>query len=162
VTLARIGDLTSTTVWKQGWLLAPQLGIPREWCIHSKNLLDELVHTHIILVDKEDELVWDFNESGGSYFVKLRYKKMLPNVPEGREIWWENCWRINAPLKSTLFMWLILHEKFLTWNALQRRSFQGPSMCSLCRKNNADTTHLFLTCPFSCEVWYDITMLVQH
>jgi hypothetical protein len=54
VTLARISDLTSTSLWKQGWLTIQHLGFLREWSNHWKLFLDELEHGNIRLVEKED------------------------------------------------------------------------------------------------------------
>lgn len=58
------------------------------------------------------------------------------------------------PLKLKLFTWLVGKGKILTWEALQRRGWEGPGICSLCKNAPEDLQHLLIHCPFSKEVWY--------
>jgi hypothetical protein len=57
------------------------------------------------------------------------------------------------PLKLKLFAWLAGLDKLLTWAALQRRGWMGPSICLLCRSGPEDLLHLLIYCPFSKVVW---------
>ena len=36
---------------------------------------------------------------------------------------------------------------------LQKRGFEGLSLCSLCRSNVETTSHLFELCPYASSVW---------
>lgn len=42
-----------------------------------------------------------------------------------------------------------------TWKYLQRRCFNGPGWCPLCKLALESTTHLFLDCPFSKTTWVE-------
>ena len=39
------------------------------------------------------------------------------------------------------------------WENLQKRSFQGPGWCILCKNVDESVFHLFLQCPYIKEVW---------
>ena len=69
-------------------------------------------------------------------------------------------WRLKCPAKTKLFMWCVLNNKVPTWDILQKRSFQGPGWCVLCKRELESTLHLFLTCSYILDVWKEITILV--
>ena len=61
----------------------------------------------------------------------------------------------------------MLRNHILTWDQLQRRGRQGPSLCVLCCKGEDTTKHLFMDCSFSKSIYsifadhYKLP-LVQH
>jgi hypothetical protein len=57
------------------------------------------------------------------------------------------------PLKIKLFLWLSMEGKILTWDSLQKRGWEGPGRCPLCRKESESITHLFTSCTFARTVW---------
>lgn len=63
------------------------------------------------------------------------------------------------PLKLKLFFWLAGNDRILTWEALQRRGWEGPGFCSLCKKSSEDLPHLMIHCPFTRAVW---NVMLQH
>ena len=67
--------------------------------------------------------------------------------------WWKTLWKIKCPPKNKLFMWFVLENKAPTWDNLQKRSFQGPSWCSLCKGESKSVIHLFLHCSYTLAVW---------
>ena len=60
---------------------------------------------------------------------------------------------IQSPIKNLITAWLALSNKLLTWEMLQKRGFEGPSLCSLCRSNVETTSHLFKLCPYAGSMW---------
>jgi ribonuclease HI len=54
----------------------------------------------------------------------------------------------TCPLKLNIFIWLVVENKILTWENLQRRGFIGPSICILCKQSKESVFHLFVECPF--------------
>jgi ribonuclease HI len=56
-------------------------------------------------------------------------------------------------LKIKLFFWLLLKKKILTWDVLLKHGWEGPSICILCRGNQETNNHVFITFPFTREVW---------
>lgn len=67
---------------------------------------------------------------------------------------WKKVWNKVSWPKCNFFLWLVAQKKWLTWDNLQRRGFQGPSMCSLCIRHEENVSHLFLLCPLSKEIWH--------
>jgi len=57
-------------------------------------------------------------------------------------------------------MWCVLENKAPTWDNLQKRSFQGPGWCVLCKRAQESVSHLFLSCSYSVEVWKECSALV--
>lgn len=46
--------------------------------------------------------------------------------------------------KNNLLWWDILENKVLTWDNLQKRTFEGLGRCALCRIASESGLHLFL------------------
>jgi hypothetical protein len=145
-----------TSVWSQGWLQAQALGLEGNWAQCWDGFLAELRKAHVRLRDEDDEIAWAYNKTGGFYTAKLGYTTL--QTPKVQEIcwWWKKLWKVKAPPKCTLFLWLVLNKKVLTWDRLQKRNKAGPSICILCRSNEETSLHLFLECPYSRQVWKEV------
>ena len=50
-------------------------------------------------------------------------------------------------------MWCTLANKIPNWDQLQKISFAGPGWCCLCKDNEENTNHVFLSYNFSKQVW---------
>jgi ribonuclease HI len=61
-------------------------------------------------------------------------------------------WKIKAPTRCKLTLWLALNNKLLTWDNCLRRGWCGPSRCPLCKEDQESTTHIFISCPFAEKV----------
>lgn len=101
------------------------------------------------LTDFLDEIVWNFNEDGGRYTTKLGYLSALTWAPDISTIWQRKFWKMNAPSKEKLHLWLVLNTKALTWDVFQKRYFEGPSMRPLCKCNNETNAHLLFSCGYT-------------
>ena len=66
--------------------------------------------------------------------------------------WWKKLWQIQSPLKTVITKWLALSNKLLTWE-IQKRGFEGPGLCPLCRSSDETSSHLFASCPYAGSVW---------
>jgi hypothetical protein len=98
--------------------------------------------------------VWAGGDASGIISVKNLYlalEKQLNLVSEFS--WLIQLWNWKLPLKLKLFMWLAGKGKILTWDALRRRGWEGPGICSLCRHAQEDVSHILIHCDFSSEVW---------
>lgn len=56
-------------------------------------------------------------------------------------------------MKAELFFWLAFSNKVPTWDILQKRTRQGPSICMLYREHEENIVHLIVGCHFTKEVW---------
>ena len=57
--------------------------------------------------------------------------------------WWYRIWKLQAPLKAILILWLAMNNKLLTWEALLKCGFMAPGICLLCRVEREMCTHHF-------------------
>ena len=51
------------------------------------------------------------------------------------------------------FLWIVGHEKILTWDNLQKQGMIGPSVFSFCRQANETTEHIFNSCGHVVPLW---------
>lgn len=75
--------------------------------------------------------------------------------------WRKNFWGWNLPLKIKPFSWLFVENKLNTRDLLQRKGWIGPSICTLCRREEESTSHLFVSCSFTCCLWARITDILH-
>eukprot|EP00253_Pinus_taeda_P004292 PITA_04292 len=66
---------------------------------------------------------------------------------------WNSIWDPAALPKVNFFAWTLIHNKILTGDNLNKRSFAGPHWCALCRCNAETSQHLFIDCQFAKDVW---------
>jgi hypothetical protein len=72
---------------------------------------------------------------------------------------WTAVWKSKFWPKISTFLWLLLQNKILTWDNLQKRGFIGPSICHLCNQNEETMEHLLNSCAISADIWDHAT---QH
>jgi hypothetical protein len=154
---AQVGRITSN------WLTSVDLELFRhlkeEW--HAYRCA--LINNGVILQEKPDSLKWTGGDLSGQVTVKNVYlasEKLKWNYKIGG--WRKALWSWDCPLKIKLFIWLLVENKILTWEILQRRGFTGPSICKLCLKNVESTQHLFMECAFTMEVWNKLRMYLNY
>jgi hypothetical protein len=98
--------------------------------------------------------VWAGGDATGAITVKNLYTALqFQLISDVDKPWIKQLWNWNVPLKLKLFSWLAGKDRILTWEALQRRGWEGPGFCSLCKKASEDLPHLMIHCPFTREVW---------
>jgi hypothetical protein len=86
--------------------------------------------------------------------VKNAYAALLQTQPIVADSSWPHqIWKWRIPLKLQLFLWLCVKDRILTWEALRRRGWQGPGICSLCHQATEDIHHLMIHCNFTSHLW---------
>lgn len=112
-------------------------------------------------------LVLDFNSASWVHFVvdgsdkfvvaecyskllQLRRKFFDPAVYPFQ---WSSVWINHVPSKVCFLAWLLVRERVLTHEGLQRRGFSLCSKCYLCRADRETNNHLFVACPWTKKVW---------
>jgi hypothetical protein len=93
----------------------------------------------------------------GEYSAKLRYLVSMDEVDPIEEWWHKKIWKIYFMSKCIIFLWLVLKERVLMWDRLQRSGKQGLGLCYLCKSEEEIDFHLFHNCPFSVVSWADIS-----
>jgi len=66
---------------------------------------------------------------------------------------WKRVWDQSAIPKVNFFFWILMHNKLLTGDNLEKWKIMGPHRCVLCNNNLESAQHLFMDCTFAKEVW---------
>jgi hypothetical protein len=113
-----------------------------------------LINSGILLQDRPDALIWTGGDQTRIISVKNVYLA-VEKLKWGHTIrgWRKALWSWDCPLKIKIFIWLAVENIILSWDALQRRGFIGPSYCILCKKDCENTQHLLVDCDFTLAVW---------
>eukprot|EP00253_Pinus_taeda_P035520 PITA_35520 len=151
--------------------------INKFWNLHTNSEYREWKPTHQILPDStdaiqsslsaelkkrkilkeagEDKLRWGYEEKG-TFTTKEAYRLLL-NDRFNKDKVWEKIWKPPIWPKISTFLWLLAHNRILTWDNLRKRKFAGPSMCFNCKKEEETAAHLMLTCPLSRHIWEKVS-----
>ncbi|CAN0907795.1 hypothetical protein LINGRAHAP2_LOCUS24991 [Linum grandiflorum] len=102
-----------------------------------------------------DRFVWSFCRDG-KYTAASGYRlsHTLASQREGRkfgvelhdEHLWARLWSLNIQPKLRFFLWKIVHGILPTFDALQSRHLDVPSLCPVCNGADESITHLFISC----------------
>lgn len=107
-----------------------------------------------------DSLVWVFNEVGGDYSIKLRYKTVFNLVGINPKWWWNKLWKSIAPSNAKIIKWLYLNGKVLTWDQLVKRGKEGSRICLLCIQSDETNFHLFVCCHYTVLDWNELEKIM--
>jgi hypothetical protein len=94
-------------------------------------------------------LAWDQENVCQSYFSRQGYNVMIYGGDQGKVWWWSKTWKIKAPKKMRIFLWLSLWNRVLTWDMLQKMGRHGPSTCYMCRGVEKNIGHLIIHCLYA-------------
>jgi ribonuclease HI len=99
-----------------------------------------------------DILIWGHSASG-NFSIKEAYCINDNYHNQEADNIWSKIWSKALWPKVSTFLWLIIHNKILTWDNLRKRGFIGPSMCVLCQSQEETKEHLFNGCHYSQAIW---------
>jgi zinc-binding in reverse transcriptase len=103
----------------------------------------------MIFTPPNDQPIWRWDTTS-RYSVKSCYTaiKEGPYIASNTEI----IWKLNMPTRVTIFIWLLLQDRLLTYDNLIKRGWCIPNMCYMCRSSIENAAHLFLECTYIAEV----------
>lgn len=150
---------SEATIW-QNWISREQWRTPAgPRNVHlSLQYLDKI---RILRSNKEDILRWGSNPKG-AFNLKEAYKLLAASLDQQSNQKWQTLWSRGTWTKITLFSWLVLHNRALTWDNLQKRGFIGPSRCMLCENGLETLNHLLNTCPTACSLWDEMAIVFKQ
>ena len=130
------------------WFTAEELYLEGDW----KNIWNTFIRcldlNGIRLTNTSDSLIWEFNKISGLISADKVYECIVnsyqPNL--GSRLF-STLWSNLLPRKIGCFTWLVLKNKILTWDNLQKRGKIGPGICSMCFANDETVHHIFSSCP---------------
>lgn len=136
------------------WMSSNDLRLSEPLASEWTHYIAALKEAGISLKAEPDVLLWAGGDGSGKITANNLYFALQKQFIAGPGLPWSHkLWKLQMPLKLKLFAWLAGFDKLLTWAALQRRGWMGPSLCPLCRSGPEDLLHLLIYCPFSKVVW---------
>eukprot|EP00253_Pinus_taeda_P015540 PITA_15540 len=110
-------------------------------------LSSELQKRKILFSEERDILRWGYEEKGT--FTSQEAYKILIRERMIKDKLWNNIWNSSIWPKISTSLWLLSHNRILTWDNLRKRKFEGPSRCPNCKQDEETSLHLMQTCSFS-------------
>lgn len=101
--------------------------------------LEAIVCSTSLLSDTEDSVTWRW-ESSGRFSARSAYDFLTFSGVVANKL--PQLWKIKAPLRIKIFIWLAARNRILTAEILARRGWQGPSICVLYHNNEENLEHL--------------------
>ncbi|KAJ1688151.1 hypothetical protein LUZ63_019541 [Rhynchospora breviuscula] len=96
-------------------------------------------------------LTWKWSTTG-DYSAASAYRLLAD--PGMRSPYHKLLWKIKAPPKVQIFLWLILLDRVLTQQNLVRRNWPSITSCQCCSEGCMETSvHLFVHCNFAKQIW---------
>ncbi|KAJ3699454.1 hypothetical protein LUZ61_003159 [Rhynchospora tenuis] len=96
-------------------------------------------------------LTWKWS-STGVYSSASAYRMLAD--PGLRSPFHKIIWKIKAPPKVQIFLWLLLLDRVLTQQNLARRNWPSIAACQYCSQGCVETSmHLFVHCVFAKQIW---------
>lgn len=99
---------------------------------------------------RQDGVSWPFHPSG-SFSVKSLYNIISGINTRDKEAGF--IWNSVTPSKVKVFLWILLKRKLNTKLTLSHKGWQGDITCSLCNQSPESDEHIFLSCPYTSQVW---------
>lgn len=125
-------------------------------------LLDKLVRLWGLIEDVHfdpsnplpDTIVW-IRTANGEYFAKLTYRMQFDGGVFS--LFPKMVWKVWAPAKCKLFMWLMLQNRVWTADRLLLREWPNSYFYPMCYRNLETAQHLFVECRETRYVWRSIS-----
>ena len=117
-----------------------------------QNLPWKLEERKIEIRDSPDQIRWGYR-TPGQFNVKEAAELASGAAYFPSEKKWCSLWGLGHWPKITLFLWILMRGRIITWENLKRRGMVGPSMCVMCQKVEETTSHLLQECDWAAEIW---------
>ncbi|KAK4283181.1 hypothetical protein QN277_000163 [Acacia crassicarpa] len=99
-------------------------------------------------------LRWKWTKSG-EFTVKSAYDSLRPTEVHPDKLW-STIWKIKAPERCRIFMWLVLHNRLLTNVSRCKRGISTDGRCQICQVDEESLLHVLRDCPISHDLWRQI------
>ena len=103
--------------------------------------------------DVQDSIVWRWT-ADGNYSTRSAYNIQFQG--SHCKFHADLIWKASAENKCKIHAWLLMHDKILTADNLQKRGWPHHEHCVLCNGPLETGLHLSLLCPFAKAVWSQV------
>lgn len=79
----------------------------------------------IRLKDEVDSLVQALDKDSRKYSTRLGHKVLITHEEQEKVSQFPKFWKIKAPQKTNIFLWLALQNRIFTWDLLQKKGKNG-------------------------------------
>ncbi|KAJ4793140.1 RNA-directed DNA polymerase (reverse transcriptase)-related family protein [Rhynchospora pubera] len=133
----------------------PHLVTRRSLCrrnIEKESRVPQPLHPPFLQETGSDSnLTWRWTQNGS--FSSASAYRILADTGV-RSSYHLSLWKIKAPLKVRIFLWLLLQNRLLTQENLLLRGWPSIQSCITCQTTTMETApHLFIHCPFAHRLW---------
>eukprot|EP00253_Pinus_taeda_P026524 PITA_26524 len=119
----------------------------------------KLQKRQITINDGPDLLRWGYEEKG-TFSTREAYNIIIQDKITKDKIW-NQIWDSHLWPKVSTFLWLLSHNRILTWDNLRKRSFSVPSICLNCHQEEETAIHLLFHCSLAKQLWDKATFKCQ-
>ncbi|XP_071708751.1 uncharacterized protein [Rutidosis leptorrhynchoides] len=120
-----------------------------EWKIKYPSLFSINVH---VLQDNEDDVCWLSNDGSISrYQTSKAWVNLRENKP--KVSWYHVIWFKQATPKHAFVLWLVIQNRLVTQDKLQKWYPNLQLKCVLCDLEVDSHKHLFYSCAYSSAIW---------
>eukprot|EP00253_Pinus_taeda_P025694 PITA_25694 len=141
--------------WKQGNQITRIADIP-----FIDDLEKELRKRSIRHSEGRDILQWGYKPKG-TFTTSEAYKIMCIDLTTPDPIW-SKIWGLGSWPKVSFFLWLVGHQRILTWDKLRRRNYHGPSIYVNSKSQEETIHHLLDACPLANQLWEKASFRCQR
>jgi len=133
---------------RAGWRDVAYLPLPADLSVEWDTFIPLLCKNFISPDEEsEDSMCWSKNPKDRSFTAKLGYKAWLKHsLVTPLKWWWKPLWKLKAPLRCKITLWLALNNKLLTWDNGLKRGWCRPNHCAIWMLN---LSFIFLSLAFS-------------
>ncbi len=113
--------------------------------------VDEVASFFIIFIPSYLLVVHWALKTNGVFDIHSYYQAICGTMGMGFP--WKSIWRVKAPSRVAVFVWIATWGRILTYDNLQRRGIVTVGWCCLCRCSGETVDHLLLHCSVAVEIW---------
>ncbi|CAA7036128.1 unnamed protein product [Microthlaspi erraticum] len=103
---------------------------------------------------KDDRLSWS-ETADGRFTVASAYKFLTRDYtprPDMASLF-QRVWRVTAPERVRVFLWLVVNKAIMTNQTRFRRHFGHTEICQVCKSGVESTLHVLRDCPAMEGIW---------
>lgn len=114
---------------KGNWLSTSELAFHNDVAPKWDRFVTNMSFNGVTMSNERDELVWTQDKYFGKVETKSFYMEIATSC-QAEDSWWHSLiWKWNLPAKLKTLLWVVLKNKILTWDNLQKMGFHGPNFC---------------------------------